>query len=162
MRTFELHRDEDVTGVSGTGIVAEGAVFDDGAVALRWIVGEHRSTGAWASIEAVIAVHGHDGRTRLVWTDQPAAASTWPTLDATSRCRSCHAPIAWRRTPAGSRIPLDPTPRDDGNVAIVDMGAVTLTATEAACADPSVARYASHFATCPDANTWRSKGGDRG
>lgn len=68
MRMFELHRDEDETGISGTGVVAQGVVFDDGPTVLRWIVGEHRSTVVWPSIEAVEAIHGHGGRTRIVWT----------------------------------------------------------------------------------------------
>lgn len=67
-RAFVLQRDEDVTGVSGTGIVAEGVVFRDGTVALRW-------TSDWPTsvvfhdrgIESVQAVHGHDGRTQIVW-----------------------------------------------------------------------------------------------
>jgi len=42
-RTFVLHRDEDVSGVSGTGVVAEGVVFSDGAVVVRWL-GKHAST----------------------------------------------------------------------------------------------------------------------
>lgn len=68
MRTFELHRDEDETGISGTGVVAEGVEFSDGKVVIRWIVGEHRSTVVWDYIEAVEAIHGHNGKTRLVWT----------------------------------------------------------------------------------------------
>jgi hypothetical protein len=60
-----LDRDEDVTGVSGTGVVAEGIQFSDGTVALRWVVGEHRSTVFWPNIEAVKAIHGHDGRTHV-------------------------------------------------------------------------------------------------
>lgn len=36
MRTFELHRVEDETGISGTGIVAEGVIFGDGTCAMRW------------------------------------------------------------------------------------------------------------------------------
>ena len=68
MRLFMLVRDEDVTGVSGTGTVAEGVEFSDGRVALRWIVGEHRSTVIWDSIESVTEIHGHNGATRLVWT----------------------------------------------------------------------------------------------
>lgn len=69
MRRFELHRYEDETGVSGTGVVAQGVEFRDGPVALRWIVGEHRSTVVWPSMEAVEAVHGHNGKTRIVWID---------------------------------------------------------------------------------------------
>ena len=66
MRTFVLERDEDVTGISGTGVVAEGVEFEDGTVALRWCVGEHRSTVIWPHIGAVKAIHGHDGKTRIV------------------------------------------------------------------------------------------------
>lgn len=68
VRTFEFQRDRDVSGVSGTGVVAEGAVFDDGVTVVHWR-GEHRSTVVWPSPEAAIAVHGHDGATRLVWTE---------------------------------------------------------------------------------------------
>lgn len=67
MRLFRLIRDEDVTGVSGTGVVAEGIEFSDGRVAIRWIVGEHRSTVTWDNINAVIAIHGHNGATILDW-----------------------------------------------------------------------------------------------
>lgn len=67
MRTFVLVRDSDVTGVSGTGTVAEGVEFSDGRVALRWIVGPHRSTVTWDNMEAVVEVHGHNGATQVVW-----------------------------------------------------------------------------------------------
>lgn len=66
-RRFALQRNEDVTGVSGTGTVAEGVEFSDGTVALRWCVGDHRSTVIWPSIDAVSAIHGHDGRTLIQW-----------------------------------------------------------------------------------------------
>jgi hypothetical protein len=70
-RRFELHRDVDVTGVSGTGVVAEGIIFSDGVVALRW-------KSAWPTsvvfhdkgLDAVHAVHGHDGKTRVVMLDE--------------------------------------------------------------------------------------------
>lgn len=69
MRTFTLQREEDVTGVSGTGTVAEGVVFSDGSVVIKWVVGEHRSTVHWDSIESVLAIHGHDGKTKVVWKE---------------------------------------------------------------------------------------------
>lgn len=68
MRRFYLNRDEDVTGVSGTGVVAEGVEWDDGKVCLHWH-GKQRSTVVWDDIDAVVVVHGHDGATRLVWVD---------------------------------------------------------------------------------------------
>lgn len=112
MRTFELHRTEDVTGASGTGIVAEGAVFDDGAVALRWIVGEHRSTVAWGSIEAVIAVHGHGGKTRLVWTDQAEPGVT-PLACGCAAVR----PTGSEESAASAALPsLDATKLEAGHV----------------------------------------------
>jgi hypothetical protein len=69
MRRFVLRRGEDVTGVSGTGDVAEGVEFDDGAVVIRWR-GAAPSTVIWADINAAMSIHGHDGRTRAVWLDE--------------------------------------------------------------------------------------------
>lgn len=74
MRRFVLERDADMSGVSGTGRVAEGVVFSDGTVALRW-------SSAWPTsvvfhdrgIEAVRAVHGHGGSTRIVFLDDDGA-----------------------------------------------------------------------------------------
>ncbi|MFD3748361.1 hypothetical protein [Nocardia sp. NPDC058633] len=242
-RTFEFHRDADVSGVSGTGVVADGIVFDDGHVALRWR-GERRSTVTWSSVEDAIAVHGHDGKTRLVWTDlddptvtplacgctavlpfatgepiprtglgRPLAvvdpaelaranasiaraaefvdellvdteldahttggdpmfagllghlekAIVEGALSTDAQCRSCKAPVAWRNSNNGKRTPIDPIPSDTGNVLVVGGHCGVLTADQIANArgagDPL---YTSHFATCPDADAWRSKGGDRG
>lgn len=70
MRHFVLRRLEDVTGVSGTGIVVQGCQFDDGACAIRW-VSACPSTTRHDSIENVITVHGHSGKTIVEWVDQP-------------------------------------------------------------------------------------------
>jgi hypothetical protein len=38
MRRSQLHRDHDVSGISGTGLVAEGAAFSDGgATRIVWV-----------------------------------------------------------------------------------------------------------------------------
>lgn len=68
MRRFELVRETDVTGVSGTGVVAEGIEWDDGKVCLHWR-GKHRSSVLWDDIDSVLVVHGHDGATRVAWLD---------------------------------------------------------------------------------------------
>jgi hypothetical protein len=68
MRRFELHRDEDASGVSGTGVVAQGIEFGDGTCVLRWLTGTS-STGMYANARDVCLIHGHGGRTRLVWLD---------------------------------------------------------------------------------------------
>jgi len=70
LRRFVLLRSEDVSGVSGLGVVAEGVEFSDGVVCLRWCTGEHRSSVLWdEGVAGVEAVHGHGGRTRVVFLD---------------------------------------------------------------------------------------------
>jgi len=69
VRRFQLQRHEDVTGVSGTGIVAEGVEFSTGKVVLQWLT-ETSSVVIWGSIEDAIKVHGHGGLTELVWVDK--------------------------------------------------------------------------------------------
>lgn len=71
-RRFLLVRDEDVTGVSGVGVVAQGVHFVDvDVVALHWasewptsVVFHNRG------IASVEHVHGHGGRTRIEWLDE--------------------------------------------------------------------------------------------
>ena len=67
-RRFELYRHSDITGLTGTGVVAWGAQWPDGTASLRW-GGKHPSTVAWANVERIIAVHGHQGSTELRWLD---------------------------------------------------------------------------------------------
>ena len=69
MRRFELHRDIDSSGVSGTGIVAEGVIFATGKVVLSWLT-KVSSLGVYDSIEDCLQIHGHSGNTRLVFLDE--------------------------------------------------------------------------------------------
>ena len=64
-RRFTLVRDVDVSGVSGTGIVADGVIWPDGTVSVRWR-GERPSIVHWQSLDDVKAIHGHNGATRIV------------------------------------------------------------------------------------------------
>ncbi len=68
LRRFELHRHIDVSGVSGTGVVAEGVLWSDGSVSIRWL-GERPSIVFWTGLEDAYAVHGHNGATEFVWLD---------------------------------------------------------------------------------------------
>lgn len=71
MRTFYLYRAEDVSGVSGTGKVAEGVQFSDGTVALRWLSNDPTSVVFHDNgIESVEAIHGHNGKTQIIWEDK--------------------------------------------------------------------------------------------
>ena len=67
-RLFQLIRAVDVTGISGTGLVAWGVQFPDGKVVTRWN-GSIAQTCVWDSIEEVEAIHGHGGATQVVWAD---------------------------------------------------------------------------------------------
>lgn len=67
-RLFVLYRDEDASGVSGTGNVAEGVEFSNGKCALCWIT-QYRSVAIYDSIRELISIHGHDGKTKVIWID---------------------------------------------------------------------------------------------
>ena len=69
MRRFHLLRLEDESGVSGTGVIAEGCVFTDGTTILRWTT-EHKSTAIYNSLEECEKIHGHNGQTQVVWKDK--------------------------------------------------------------------------------------------
>lgn len=71
-RRFVLNRIVDETGISGTGIVAWGVSFPDGAACLRWNT-VNTSTAMYASMEDVQAIHGHGGLTEVVWLDPEEA-----------------------------------------------------------------------------------------
>lgn len=70
MRRFQLIRDEDVTGVSGTGVVAEGVLLTSGKVVVEWLT-DWPTSVVWhdRGLESVEHVHGHNGRTRIEWID---------------------------------------------------------------------------------------------
>ena len=69
MRRFQLNRIVDHSDTSGTGIVAEGVVFSDGKVAMRWVTGLPRSVVIWDSMGDAIEIHSHGGDTEFVFLD---------------------------------------------------------------------------------------------
>lgn len=75
-RRFLLVRRDDPTGVSGTGVVAEGVLWSDGSAALRWRT-TTASTAVYASMRDVEKIHGHGGTTRVEWLD-PAGVLSHP------------------------------------------------------------------------------------
>ena len=66
MRLFKLLRAEDVSGISGTGHVADGVVFQDGTAVMRWLT-LTPSTSMYANIEHLEHIHSHGGRTKIEW-----------------------------------------------------------------------------------------------
>lgn len=69
-RRFELHRDLDVSGPSGTGVVADGVRLSDGRAVVRWR-GDRPSTVFWPDYGHAVAVHGHGGLTRFLTSSPP-------------------------------------------------------------------------------------------
>lgn len=67
MNFYYLCRKEDISQISGTGHVAEVAEFGDGTVAVRWPASRNAtgvaSTTIFNSVEDLLKVHGHQGRT---------------------------------------------------------------------------------------------------
>lgn len=73
-RRFLLIRDTDVSGVSGTGIVAEGIRFSDERVVLNWFFSSNEEMGhaglaIYDNVRDCLKVHGHNGSTRIEWQD---------------------------------------------------------------------------------------------
>jgi hypothetical protein len=68
-RRFLLVRTEDVSGTSGTGIVAEGILFSNGKAIISWTV-KYMSVAVYDSIAELEAIHGHEGRTTIEWVDE--------------------------------------------------------------------------------------------
>ena len=68
LRRFQLVRFEDESGVSGTGVVAHGAAFACGKAVLCWAA-QYHTVGVYDSVDELVAIHGHGGRTVLEWID---------------------------------------------------------------------------------------------
>lgn len=64
-KLFYLQRTEDESGISGTGRIAQGIIFDNGKVALTWL-SDTPSTAIYDSIGDVRSIHGHEGRTEIM------------------------------------------------------------------------------------------------
>lgn len=68
MRRFVLVRLEDVSGTSGVGKVAEGILFTDGRAVMRWY-GKWSTITIYDSLDDLVAIHGHGGKTIVEWVD---------------------------------------------------------------------------------------------
>lgn len=78
-RRFQLYRRRDATGMSGTGIVAEGIEHRDGSVQYHWLT----SPGTWQMAQSahdVKHIHGHSGKTEVRYLDDPGPAGDEKTL----------------------------------------------------------------------------------
>ena len=72
IKVFHLEREEDDSGISGTGRVAEGIEYSDGTVVVHWL-SHTPSTNIYGNMKQVISIHGHEGKTNIVpiWEEEP-------------------------------------------------------------------------------------------
>lgn len=81
MKRGFLERHEDVSGVSGTGKVAELAISSDGRVAIFWPE-PNDSVAVWPNLDKVRETHGHGGKTEIVILDEDN--------EDAPHCNQCH------------------------------------------------------------------------
>lgn len=85
-RLFRLVRDEDESGVSGTGHVADGVIWHDGTCTVHWRTA-HTSTTVYRDFATVLAIHGHGGKTRAERVEHPYE---WGfTVAVHDQCENC-------------------------------------------------------------------------
>lgn len=73
-----VERNEDVSGVSGTGNVAEFSMSSDGRIVIFWPDGH----SYFPSLADAVKVHGHGGKTRFILLDE--------VKDNVPHCYECH------------------------------------------------------------------------
>lgn len=71
IKPFYLQRNEDINGVSGTGIVAIGAEYPSGTCVVEWLTFTTTITH-FKNLEHVKEIHGHHGATEVVMGDPPS------------------------------------------------------------------------------------------
>ena len=98
MRRFLLVRNDDVTGKSGVGIIGEGIEWRGGTADLHWVT-DYESFVHWpGGVDAILAVHGHEGATVVRFLDDV------PNLDS---------PDSWIRDASSISTYPDNSPYDD-------------------------------------------------
>ncbi|MGW0012549.1 hypothetical protein ACWDVX_22740 [Streptomyces tendae] len=81
-RRFVLRRRTDVSGISGTGDIADGVQWPDGTASLRWRGPHPKADFCDRGIDTAEFVHGHGGATEIVWLDQDDEPAAAPVPDA--------------------------------------------------------------------------------
>lgn len=66
VKIFHLLRTKDVTGTSGEGIIALGAVLPSGRVVLEWVASNHSTIEIANNLTEIELIHGHNGNTKIV------------------------------------------------------------------------------------------------
>jgi hypothetical protein len=68
LRRFHFVRTDDVSGISGTGVVGEGVELSNGKVVHSWI-SNMGTVSVYDNMKTFVAVHGHEGKGSIEWLD---------------------------------------------------------------------------------------------
>lgn len=66
IKPIYLYKNIDLSGVSGTGVVAVGAIMPSGRVILEWL-GKYKTETIFSSIEELYHIHAHYGATEIIF-----------------------------------------------------------------------------------------------
>jgi len=72
-------------------------------------------------------------------------------------CRSCGALIVWAVTDSGKKMPVDSEPHPEGNLTVWAQGDTWRVKVIQTTTRWDAPRFRPHFATCPDAQSWRKR-----
>lgn len=90
MRMFEMYRESDESGVSGTGKVLEGVVFKGGTTVVRWLSPNPSTTifNTFSSFESIHITPHPTNNTKIKWLDE---GNKLPSIisDKTWFCPNC-------------------------------------------------------------------------
>ena len=67
---FYIFKHKDISGVSGTGVVAVGVIFPSGKLVIEWTTYQ-TSIGFYDNMAKFLAVHSHEGFTEVIMGDVP-------------------------------------------------------------------------------------------
>jgi hypothetical protein len=83
-----------------------------------------------------------------------------PLQPSVKQCKTCAAPIFWVEiVSTGKRMPVNAQPSPRGTVVLRD-GRDAEVLGPIAASEYKGMKYESHFATCPQAKSWRRRRGD--
>lgn len=70
-KRFRLWREQDITGTSGTGFVAEGTQFSSGKVVVNFYkeLAGVSNVEVFDNLSEAVTIHGHKGKTKIIWID---------------------------------------------------------------------------------------------
>ena len=94
LQPFYLYRREDVSGVSGTGIVAVGVILPSGQAVMEWC-SRWPTVTIFQTIDQVERIHGHGGRTSIGWGLPPKIVEAGPRQKITAWWNRYTARLRW-------------------------------------------------------------------